>query len=142
MQDLLDAAVKPLAANPALRKRILELRVTYDRVIDEVSVDVLLDASGVVDTLRARSIVESWRAYLDQHRDEITAIQLIGEARERRISFADIAELAERIRRPTTCLIAASPRDPVTRRLTCSLTSCETLCRELDVAPSLQNGAS
>jgi type I restriction enzyme, R subunit len=77
-----------------------------------LSVDVLLDASGVVDTSRARSIVESWRAYLDQHRDEITAIQLIGEARKRRISFADIAELAERIRRPTTCLIAASPRDP------------------------------
>ncbi|MEJ7741275.1 MAG: hypothetical protein WKF73_01275 [Nocardioidaceae bacterium] len=61
-------------------QRILELRATHDRVIDEVSVDVLLDAHGVVDTARARSIVESWRAYLDEHRDEITAIQLLTEA--------------------------------------------------------------
>jgi type I restriction enzyme R subunit len=100
VQDLLDAAVRPIAANPALRQRIIELRQTHDRVIDEVSVDELVDAHGVVDTSRARSIVDSWQAYLDQHRDEITAIQLLTEARERRISFADIKELAERIRRP------------------------------------------
>jgi type I restriction enzyme R subunit len=100
IQQLLDGAIQPLAANPALRQRIVELRRTHDRVIDEISVDVLLDAHGVVDTSRARSIVDSWKAYLDEHRDEITAIQLMGEARERRVSFADIAELAERIRRP------------------------------------------
>jgi len=100
VQQLLDAAVRPLAANPQLRQRILELRRAHDRIIDEVSVDTLEDAYGVIDTSRARSIVESWQAYLDEHRDEITAIQLLTEARERRISFADIAELAERIKRP------------------------------------------
>jgi type I restriction enzyme R subunit len=100
VQALLDAAVRPIAANPQLRLRILELRRTHDRTIDEVSVDTLEDAYGVVDTSRARSIVDSWRAYLDEHRDEITAIQLLSEARQRRVSFADIKELAERIRRP------------------------------------------
>ena len=99
-QRLLDDAIKPLAANPDLRMRILELRATHDRVIDEVSVDMLLDAHGVVDTSRARSIVESWQAYLDEHRDEITAIQLMTEAHERRVSFTDIQELADRISRP------------------------------------------
>jgi type I restriction enzyme, R subunit len=100
VQALRDTAVRPIAANPQLRQRILELRRTHDRVIDEVSVDALEDAYGVVDTFRARSIVESWRAYLDEHRDEITAIQLLAEARQRQISFADIKELAERIQRP------------------------------------------
>ncbi len=100
VQQLLDAAVRPLAANPLLRQRILELRRAHDRIIDEVSVDTLEDAYGVIDTSRAQSIVESWQTYLDEHRDEITAIQLLAEARERRISFADIAELAERIKRP------------------------------------------
>ena len=100
IQGLLDAAVKPLAANPELRQRILELRATHDRVIDEVSVDLLLDAHGVVDTTRARSIVESWQQYLIEHRDEITAIQLMAEAKERRVSFAEIQELADRISRP------------------------------------------
>ena len=90
----------PLASNPALRQRILELRASHDRIIDTVSVDVLLDAHGVVDTARARSIVESWQQYLIDNRDEITAIQLMQEAKERRVSFAEIQKLAERISRP------------------------------------------
>lgn len=98
--DLVERAVEPIAANPELRQRILELRATHDRILDEVSVDVLLDAHGVVDTTRASSVVESWRAYLDEHRDEITAIQLLSEARERRIAYDDVRELADRISRP------------------------------------------
>ncbi len=99
-QQLIIDAVKPLASNPDLRARILELRRVHDRVVDEVSADVLLDAYGVVDSNTAQSVVESWRAYLDEHRAEITAIQLITEAKERRISFSDIKELADRIARP------------------------------------------
>jgi len=97
--ELVEMAVEPLAANPALRARILELRQTHDRVIDE-SNDSLVDAHGVVDTTRARSIVESWRAYLDEHRAEITAIQLLGEAKSRRVPFESLKELADRIARP------------------------------------------
>ncbi|MGY1640751.1 DEAD/DEAH box helicase family protein [Geodermatophilus sp. SYSU D00703] len=100
IQQMVDKAIEPLAANPDLRNRILELRRAHDRVIDEISVDVLLDAHGVVDTSRAQSIVESWKQYLVDHRDEITAIQLMGEAKERRLSFSDIKELADRISRP------------------------------------------
>lgn len=100
IQALLDAAVEPIAANPDLRNRILELRATHDRTIDEVSRDTLIDAHGVVDTTRAKSVVESWRAYLGEHRAEITAIQLLAEARDRRVSFHDIQELADRIARP------------------------------------------
>jgi type I restriction enzyme R subunit len=43
-------------------------------------------------------------AYLAEHRDEITAIQLLAEASDvrlgRRVSFDDIKELADRIARP------------------------------------------
>ncbi|MGF4043635.1 type I restriction endonuclease subunit R [Paenarthrobacter nitroguajacolicus] len=99
-QQVLDEAIRPLAANPELRNRILELRATHDRVIDEVNADELIEAGGVVDSSRARSIVDSWQAYLNEHRDEITAIQLLSEAHERRITFADIQELADRISRP------------------------------------------
>ncbi|MCI1261805.1 MAG: DEAD/DEAH box helicase family protein [Tetrasphaera jenkinsii] len=99
-RDLLERAVEPIAGSPDLRTRLLELRATHDRVIDEVSVDTLLDAHGVVDTSRAKSVVESWMRYLLDHRDEITAIQLVTEAKERRIAFADVQELADRISRP------------------------------------------
>ena len=100
IQDLLDRAVEPIAANPELRQRITELRAAHDRVIDDINADALIDAYGVVDTDRARSVVESWEAYLLEHRDEITAIQLLQESGERRIAFADIQQLAERISRP------------------------------------------
>lgn len=100
IQELLDKAVEPIAANPELRTRIIELRRAHDRVIDEVSADTLVDAYGVVDTGRAKEVVESWQAYLDEHRAEITAIQVIQESKERRVAFPDIQELADRIARP------------------------------------------
>lgn len=96
---LVETAIEPLAANPELRARILELRQTHDRVIDEGG-DALIDAYGVVDPDRARSIVDSWRAYLDEHRAEITAIQLLTEAKTRAVPFASLKELADRIARP------------------------------------------
>lgn len=96
---LVEKAVEPLAANPELRARIIELRQTHDRVIDE-NADTLIDAHGVVDPDRATTIVESWRAYLDEHRSEITAIELLAEAKARAIPFTSIKELADRIARP------------------------------------------
>jgi type I restriction enzyme R subunit len=101
LADLLVDAVAPLAGNPALRERILEIRASHDLVIDETSVDVLLDAHGVADINRAREIVTSWRGYLNEHRDEITALQALytgnGAAK---VSYAELRELAERIKRP------------------------------------------
>jgi len=98
---LIAHAAQPLAANPELRVRILELRATHDQVIDEATADVLLDAYGVVDPQRARSVVESWAAYLTEHRDEISALQVLSASRDgRRVSYADLRELADRIQRP------------------------------------------
>ena len=99
LRDHLDEAVKPLAANPELRNRLLEIRRSHDLVIDEGSRDTLLEAYGVVDTDRAREVVTSWRAYLDEHRDEISALEILYTA-GKKVSFADLAELAERIKRP------------------------------------------
>ena len=53
-------AVEPIAGNPELRTRILELRTAHDIVIDTINPDQLLHAGGVIDTDRARSVVESW----------------------------------------------------------------------------------
>lgn len=100
LQELLSKAIEPLAGNPELRHRIIELRRSHDRIIDEVSVDTLLDAYGVVDTTRAQAIVDSWAQYLEDNRDEITAIQLMFEAKDHRVPFEDIKELADRISRP------------------------------------------
>lgn len=100
IEELLENAIEPLAANPELRTRIIELRRLKDQVIDEVSVDVLNEAYGVQRVDRAKGIVESWREYLDANRAEISAIELMFEAKWRGIGFEQVSELAERIARP------------------------------------------
>ncbi len=99
VRQLLEQAVKPLAANPELRNRLLEIRRAHDLVIDETSQDVLLDAHGVVDTDRAREVVTSWKEYLERNKDEITALQLL-YSRNGKVTFTELRELAERIKRP------------------------------------------
>ncbi|MCT1985822.1 DEAD/DEAH box helicase family protein [Dermacoccus abyssi] len=100
VQRLLDDAIAPLADNPDLRNRIMELRRQHDRVIDEVTRDELLRAQGVSRDEGPSALVESWRAYLAEHRDEITAMQFLEESRNRHIPFEALDELARRIARP------------------------------------------
>ena len=101
VQELLDAAVEPLASRPDLRERIKELRRQHDQLIDDVTPDVLLDAGGVVDTEKARSVVTSWKQYLEEHRSEITALELLfSRPADKSVTFAELRELAERIKRP------------------------------------------
>ncbi|MFR4188668.1 MAG: DEAD/DEAH box helicase family protein [Corynebacterium variabile] len=100
IEELVEQAIETLAANPELRTRIIELRRLKDQVIDEISVDVLDEAYGVQRTERAEEIVTSWREYLAENRDEISAVQLMFDAKGRGISFHEIEELKERIARP------------------------------------------
>lgn len=100
VRDLLDEATKPLAANPELRTRIIELRRAKDQMIDEVSRDEVLEAYGVIDPDKAKDTITSWREYLREHRSEISAIELMFEAKGRGIRFEQIQELADRIARP------------------------------------------
>ena len=97
----IEELITPLASNPQLRQRILEIRNSHDLIFDEGSKDVLLDARGVVDTSKARSIIESWIQYIEDNKDEITAIQMLySKPKNVSITFKEIKELAERIRRP------------------------------------------
>lgn len=105
LEQMIEKAVEPLAANPELRIRIMELRRQHDLIIDDTNPDTLLEAYGVVDDNKAKEIVADWMVYLDEHRDEITAIQVLQKAaasrsRPRGDAFGQIRELADRIARP------------------------------------------
>ena len=101
MRALVQKAIEPIAGNAPLRQRILELRTAHDLLIDEASKDVLLDASGHVDRDRARETITSWRAYLDEHRDEISAIEAVySQPKAPKVAYSELRDLAERIQRP------------------------------------------
>ena len=101
MVEFIEKLVTPIASNPQLRQRILEIRASHDLIFDEGNKDVLLDARGVVDTNKAKSLVESWIKYIEDNKDEITAIQMLySKPKNVGITFKEIKELAESIRRP------------------------------------------
>jgi type I restriction enzyme R subunit len=88
-----------LASNPELRIKIVDLRRSYEQIIDETSMDKVLRAG--YSTERARQTVEDFRTFIEDNKDEITALQILyGHPYSRRLSFKDIRDLANAIGRP------------------------------------------
>jgi len=101
-EEMIREAVRPLASNPELRRLIEDLRTAVEQTIDTVSVDELLEAGFDGDAKeRAKALVESFEAFIEEHRDEIVALQiLLGTIDGRRPTHDDIRQLAEAIQAP------------------------------------------
>ena len=107
-RQLLENAARPFAANPDLRQRLVDIHRSYEQTIDTVSADSLIEA-GFSDE-QARATVGSFRQYIEENRDEITALQVLYERPYRqRLSYADIKALADALVLP--------PRSWTTERL-------------------------
>jgi len=98
----IDAAVAPLAENPELRQRLLDIRRSYEQLLDEVSSDELVAAGYSRDaTERARATVESFRQFIEDNRNEITALQILySRPQSQRLTYREVKELANAIGRP------------------------------------------
>ncbi|MFM7848731.1 MAG: type I restriction-modification enzyme R subunit C-terminal domain-containing protein [Rubrivivax sp.] len=97
-------AVKPLA-NPELRSLILSLKQQKELVIDTVTQDRVLEAGfSEAARERAQGIVQSFEAFIAQHRDEITALQILYNRPTRTggapLKFEDLKALAEALQAP------------------------------------------
>ena len=94
-------ALKPFR-NADLRQRILTIQQDTEQTIDRVSVDVLLSAGhSEADAEKARSITQSFAQYLQEHRDEITAIQILySRPKGKAPTLAQLKELAMAIQLP------------------------------------------
>lgn len=101
VRELVNSAVQPLAENPDLRTRILELRRTHDLVIDEVSQDEITVSRGLTAEERAERIISSFRDYMKTHEQEIAVLDLaFRERRNPREVYNQLKDLARRIERP------------------------------------------
>jgi type I restriction enzyme R subunit len=101
-RERMEEAVKVLAANPKLRTRILEIRTSYRQVIDAVSTDSIVGADfSTSATARAKQTITDWKAFIEENRDELDALQILySKPAGKRLTFAEIRELANAISRP------------------------------------------
>jgi len=99
---LIGEALAPLSSSPELRIAILDVRRSYEQTIDEVSQDAVLFAGYSAEGREKASVmVESFRAYIEEHKDDIRALQILYNRPYReRLTFAEIKELAKAIERP------------------------------------------
>ena len=94
-----NAATAPFD-DPQLRSTVIAIHRRAEQVIDRVSIDRVTEAAYSAEaTERARATVESFRQFIEEHRDEITALQMIygRPYAQRRLTFAQVKELADRL---------------------------------------------
>ena len=76
--NLIAEALKPLAANPELRTAILDVQKSFEQTIDEVSKDVLLEAAPSEEGReKAVALINSFRDYIEEHKDDIRALEVL-----------------------------------------------------------------
>ncbi|MBL0891344.1 MAG: DEAD/DEAH box helicase family protein [Gemmatimonadaceae bacterium] len=108
--SLIRSALAPVAGDPQLRQRILDLKRSKEQTIDTASVDSLLGA-GLSPEARERAVglTASFEAFLTEHRDELTALRMLYGTREpgqARLTRAAVEELRQALldRKPPLAL--------------------------------------
>jgi type I restriction enzyme R subunit len=99
---LLREATAPLAGNPNLRQRLVDLKQHFEQTIDTVSRDAVLEAAFSESAReRANELVTSFEKFIREHKDEITALQVLYSRPYReRLRPVAIRELADVIEAP------------------------------------------
>jgi len=93
-------AVAPLAANPALRQLLIKIHQASEQVIDVISRDRVLFAGATQRTTQnAEETTKSFRDYIEKHKAEITALQLLYSRPYRhRLTEPMLKELEKKLR--------------------------------------------
>jgi type I restriction enzyme R subunit len=100
--ELVEEAIAPFD-DPDLRDLLINVKRRTEQTLDVVSQDCVIETGySAEDTQRARQMVESFRAFLEQNRDEIAALQILFNQpyARGRLTFEQIKELAQRIQQP------------------------------------------
>ena len=97
-QRLIQQAVAPFD-NPDLRDALLKTQERDELTIDIVSQDRVLSSGWDIQAEdRARAMITSFRQFIEQHRDEIAALQVFyNRPSHARLKYDDIQQLADAI---------------------------------------------
>lgn len=99
-QQAIQQAVQPLN-EPKLRELLIEVK-KKELVIDHVSADEVIDVGFSPEALdRAKGMVQSFEQFIKDHKDEITALQVLySKPYKHRLTFEAVKELADAIEKP------------------------------------------
>jgi len=89
--------------SPGLRNTIIDVKKRSEQIIDTVSKDaVILAGFDAQAKEKARTIVDTFKRFIDENKDELTALQIIyGKPYgKRHVTYEQIKQLAEAIRKP------------------------------------------
>jgi type I restriction enzyme R subunit len=106
-RTLTDQAARPFDS-PVLRKALASAQRRDEQTIDTVSQDDVIHAGWNKDADdKARALVTTFRQFIENHKDEIVALEVIySRPRRARLTFNDVKKLAEAISRPPLSLTA------------------------------------
>src|SRR5204862_4266093 len=81
--------------NPDLREALVQAQQRDEQTIDEVSQDTVLTSAWDPQAKeRARNLVRSFRQFMEQHRDEITALRVFyNRPRHAPLRYEDLQQL-------------------------------------------------
>ena len=101
-KKLMKQAVAPLASAPKLRTLLIEVKKSFEQIIDEVSKDEVVEVGfSVTAKERAKELVQQFREFIDENRDEIDALQFFySQPYTERLHFHQIKKLHEVISAP------------------------------------------
>jgi type I restriction enzyme R subunit len=99
-EKLTKEAAKVIATNPDLRNKILAIQRAADQTINTVSQDKLLFAGADAKTTEAaRDTIKSFRDYIDQHKAEIEALQILySRPFKKRLTEESLRELEAKLK--------------------------------------------
>ena len=99
-EQLAKTALAPLATNPDLRNLLKKIHKAAEQTIDIISQDTLLYAGPAQKTKQAGGqLATSFRQYIEQHKAEITALQLLySRPYKQRLTEKMLKELEKKLR--------------------------------------------
>lgn len=101
VHEFIQTLAGPLANNPKLREKLVTIHQSKYIMRDEVTPDSLLFAGGVPNLELAERLVQDWKQYLEDNKDEITALQLLySQPKNSGVTRKAIEELIATIRTP------------------------------------------
>lgn len=94
-------ATEPFRTNPHLRQTLIAIHGRREIIIDQVSQDTVIQAGFEVND-PSRQKVQSFQAYIQTHKDEITALQILYNQpySQQTLTIDQIRELANRLKQP------------------------------------------